>query len=378
MVASLPGLAALVALLFTWMQVNQASKELAISEQGQITNRFNAAINNLGSASLDVRLGGIYALERIMHDSVRDHSTVVSVLSAYLRTHAAVQVGVKKSAPESGKSSPPKADVQAVMTVLANRGADLDKGPIDLRRTNLHDVQLDGHQNMIPFREADLSDADLSDSSLSNLDLQGATLWQVNLSGAEVRGSRLDEAFMDGANLSYADLSGSHFDGARLYGAHLSGAHFCGELFVEPAQGSNGAVAAPSGLSPPMNESKRYSRSPAGQCADLRNADFTDADLSGTILSGMNLASTILCPGRNSFGGSCSNLNGAVLNNSNLEGSYLSGADLEGADLTHADLTHADLTNANLTNANLTGAKVSGAKFEGARLKGALGLPLPH
>lgn len=77
---SLPGLAALAALLFTWMQVGQTSKELRISEQGQITNRFNAAVSNLGSGSVDVRLGGIYALERIMHDSARDHPTVVSVL----------------------------------------------------------------------------------------------------------------------------------------------------------------------------------------------------------------------------------------------------------------------------------------------------------
>lgn len=57
---SLPGLAALAALLFTWMQVGQASKELRIAEEGQITNRFNAAIGNLGSKSLDVRLGGMW------------------------------------------------------------------------------------------------------------------------------------------------------------------------------------------------------------------------------------------------------------------------------------------------------------------------------
>ncbi|MGW6483824.1 hypothetical protein ACWGDS_39275 [Streptomyces sp. NPDC055059] len=80
--ASLPGLAALVALLFTWMQVGQASKEVRISEQGQITDRFNAAIGNLGSQSMDIRLGGIFALQRIMQDTVRDHPAVVSVLAS--------------------------------------------------------------------------------------------------------------------------------------------------------------------------------------------------------------------------------------------------------------------------------------------------------
>ncbi|MGK5693245.1 hypothetical protein ACSNOJ_10120 [Streptomyces sp. URMC 128] len=62
LVAALPGLTALVALLFTWMSVDQSRTELRIAEQGQITNRFTAAINNLGSNSEDVRLGGIYGL----------------------------------------------------------------------------------------------------------------------------------------------------------------------------------------------------------------------------------------------------------------------------------------------------------------------------
>ncbi|MFE7885973.1 hypothetical protein ACFU3J_20070, partial [Streptomyces sp. NPDC057411] len=66
---SLPGIAAVAALLFTWLQVGQAGKELRIAEKGQITTRFNTAIGNLGSQSMDVRLGGIYALERIMKDS---------------------------------------------------------------------------------------------------------------------------------------------------------------------------------------------------------------------------------------------------------------------------------------------------------------------
>jgi hypothetical protein len=58
MVAALPGLAALGALLATWMSIDQSRSELRIAEQSQITNRFNAAVKNLGSDSEDVRLGG--------------------------------------------------------------------------------------------------------------------------------------------------------------------------------------------------------------------------------------------------------------------------------------------------------------------------------
>jgi len=36
-----------------------------LTEQGQITDRYTKAVEQLGSDKLDVRIGGIYALERI-------------------------------------------------------------------------------------------------------------------------------------------------------------------------------------------------------------------------------------------------------------------------------------------------------------------------
>lgn len=379
MVASLPGLAALLALLFTWMQVTQASRELGISEQGQITNRFNAAINNLGSRSLDVRLGGIYALGRIMHDSARDHPAVVSVLSAYLRTHAAAPAGNKKTSAAPGKQFSPSPDVQAVMTVLGNRRSDLDQGsPIDLRRTDLRGVQLDIHSHVMPFREAVLSDADLSNSSLINLDLRGAWLDGANVSAARVTGSRLDDAFLWGVNLAYTDLSGSRFDGAILREAKFTGAHFCGATYIQLAQGSRGTAAAPPGRARSLNRAKVDTESYDDQCADLANADLIGADLTLAALPDMNLTSAVFCADPSVETAQCSDLTGAVLSNSNLKGVYLSGASLQDADLTNANLTNANLTNANLTNADLTGAKISGARFKGAKLTGVRGLPQPQ
>ncbi len=44
-------------------------EELAVTREGQITDRYTAAVTNLGDSAMDVRLGGIYALQRIMQDS---------------------------------------------------------------------------------------------------------------------------------------------------------------------------------------------------------------------------------------------------------------------------------------------------------------------
>jgi len=40
-----------------------------LTEQGQITDRYTKAVEQLGSDKLDVRIGGIYALERVAWDS---------------------------------------------------------------------------------------------------------------------------------------------------------------------------------------------------------------------------------------------------------------------------------------------------------------------
>ena len=64
------------------------AKTLRTTQEGQITDRFTKAINQLGEAGperLPIRLGGIYALERIAKDSERDHWPIMEVLTAYLR-----------------------------------------------------------------------------------------------------------------------------------------------------------------------------------------------------------------------------------------------------------------------------------------------------
>jgi hypothetical protein len=68
------------------------AKTLRTTQEGQITDRFTKAINQLGEPGpekLAIRLGGIYALERIARDSLRDKPPIVEILAAYVRAHAA-------------------------------------------------------------------------------------------------------------------------------------------------------------------------------------------------------------------------------------------------------------------------------------------------
>src|SRR4051794_11504205 len=79
---------------FTWRNLRATQAKLDIDRESQITNRFTQAVAQLGAElkdgkpNLEVRLGGIYALERIARDSPRDHWTIMEVLTASVRQNA--------------------------------------------------------------------------------------------------------------------------------------------------------------------------------------------------------------------------------------------------------------------------------------------------
>ena len=80
-------------LYFTWQRARTGDKTVQIMEQGHITDRYTKAIEQLGKLdndkpNIEVRLGAIYALERIAHDSPRDHWTIMEVLTVYVRQNA--------------------------------------------------------------------------------------------------------------------------------------------------------------------------------------------------------------------------------------------------------------------------------------------------
>ena len=292
LIAGLAGLGALGSLAI-------ASRTYRLTQQGQITDQYTKAIEQLGSDKLDVRLGGVYALERIAADSQRDHPTVVEVLSAFVREHShptrttapnptiakvlaallrgrSVPAEVQQSSPaRSGDNDPkgpapqpkPTTDVQAAVTVL---------GRLPQRRG---------------VSRGDLSSALLAGARLGGANLSGARLDRANLSGARLGGANLSDAWLNRANLSDAELDRANLSDAWLAGADLSGAGLGG--------------------------------------ADLSGAALFGADLSG---AGLNRA----------------NLSGARLNRANLSGARLGGANLSDAWLDRADLSGAGLDGADL------------------------------
>ncbi len=161
------------------MQLEAVQGQLVTSQEGQVTERFTRAIDQLGSDQLVVRLGGIFALERIAKDSPGDAAAVAEVLSAYVRQHAQVpDTGPWEREPTPAHLQLRAADVQSALTILA-QGTLLPGGgerhrllSVDLRRANLTRAQLSG---------ADLEGTNLAWAWLPGARLDGADLTEANL-----------------------------------------------------------------------------------------------------------------------------------------------------------------------------------------------------
>src|SRR6266511_3903107 len=259
-------------------------EQITLAQEGQITERFTRAIDQLGQPGpdrLDVRLGGIYALERIARDSPADRATIGEVLTAFIRGHApwpprlpdqpAATMPIDQ-VPELQVRAP---DVQASLTVLGRggfahpeAGSDrLDLHAVDLRHADLSAAHLEA----AIFRGAHLEGAYLSAAHLEGADLfeaclDGAGLLGAHLEGANLESAHLTEAKLDGADLTQAFLLKAHLERAHMTKANLEGATLWGARL----EGANLGGAT------------------------LENATLGDAHLEGAIIGGVNFEGAFL------------------------------------------------------------------------------------
>ncbi len=248
-----------------------------------ITERFSKAIEQLGNDKMEIRLGGIYALEQIAKDSNIYYWTVMEVLTSFIQERSPLievedidkkhikmkvcQIGNTntknsdddnwKLAVEQLKNKAIGKDIQAALTVIGRR--------VFKKNTNNWNL-------------------DLSFSNLSQANLIGANLEGVNLQGANLYKAHLAEA-----NMKQAKLEGANFEGANLFHAQMEKANL---------------------YKVNLKETKLFAGSLKG--AKLLKSNLVKANLSKDDLSGTNL--------------SRANFQGAILKGANLKGAILSEA----------------------------------------------------
>ena len=255
----------------SWIGERQARAALcqaAAAEENVVTNSFTRAIEQLGAMrnvkdaggqertipNIEVRLGALYSLERLYNSSKKDQAAVAEIIAAYVQEHGKQAAAPVHLAPTYGgidpcrkwaeigerirKRPPPRADVQAALSVLLrsctsrvgspSRSVEwwqLDATRADFRSAMRPDLDLRGAGMIVAL----LADADMRRCDLRRANLSGATMWNVDLGSAILNSTDLEAAILSNANMNGVLLINSRLSGAdlclcKLDNAHLNGA----------------------------------------------------------------------------------------------------------------------------------------------------------
>lgn len=192
------GLFFFVTAYFTW-------RNLRLAEDRQVTERFSKAVEQLGSEKLEVRMGGIFSLERIMKESERDYWTVIEILTSFIQSKSPLLINQSNILDDQSREFQPLAeDVQAALTVISRRNANQDPEDriihLDFANLRLADLR-DAH-----FRCVDLESSNLQDANFKGADLEDANLSSANLCRVKFQGANLKQTNFNKADLSEADF----------------------------------------------------------------------------------------------------------------------------------------------------------------------------
>jgi uncharacterized protein YjbI with pentapeptide repeats len=226
-----------------------------LTREGHITDRYSKSVEQIGHENADVRLGGIFALERTARNSIVDRNTVVEVLTAFVREHT-------RDSPRKPKTDKVTADVQAALTVL---------GRFPIKRAEP------------PRRDMDFYHCGLNDADLMGADFRNAMFYYCQLVD-----TRFARACLDGAGLSFCKAERAAFTGASARGANFVNAVYKDGWFLEADLTDADFYGCDLTGS---DFGRRYAAegNPSKPPAILTRARFTKATLRNTNLRGVDL-----------------------------------------------------------------------------------------
>jgi uncharacterized protein YjbI with pentapeptide repeats len=229
-------------LIYNGKSTNLATQQAHQAQQAQASERFSRSVEELGSPSVTVRTGAVFAFAGLMRDG-HDDRAIVDILNSFIRLRAR-----EAHAPARPSTTTPP-DLAAALQVLRGHqirlklvnlsGYDLTGVVLtraDLTRTNLRGADLTGaaldqtlfngaHLDGARLNGAHLEGAHLDQASMTRTRLTDAYLINATLTGVDLRGADLTGADLTGADLSEAHLSRTNLERADLTGANLTGAH---------------------------------------------------------------------------------------------------------------------------------------------------------
>ena len=212
----------------------------------RITELYTKAVEQLGSEKAPVRLGGLYALERLAQDNPAHRQTIVNVICAYLRMPFSPKPPTSKPEPEATEDSgEPAAEPETSIEALGDTWQQERQVRLAAQRILAEHLRDDRHLRDYSFGvEPSTEPPSPHFWPGIRLDLVGATLIDFNLDIGVVADARFDRATFSG-NTSflgtrfsggYAWFSAATFSGTADFAwATFSGARFDRATFSSDA-----------------------------------------------------------------------------------------------------------------------------------------------
>jgi uncharacterized protein YjbI with pentapeptide repeats len=193
------------------------------------TSQFSSVPNSVTEPNIEVRLGAIYALERIAKDSERDHWPVMEVLCAYIRNPQnsgtpVLSKQAKDSTVDWRKSiRAPRIDVQAALTVIGRRSPEHIQYEIaNGLRLNLEGANLqDSILSYGDFSRAIFKRANLDLARIDFAKLESTNFWGASMDSTTIQRCRLRDACFASSTLTHASIIHSSAENCLFHKAHL-------------------------------------------------------------------------------------------------------------------------------------------------------------
>ena len=204
-------------------QAKASQQQAETSQRGLLNERYQKGAEMLGSEVLSVRLGGIYALQRLAEeDPERYHVQITHLLCTFV-SHPTGDKDYMAALRDTEQQQLHRLreDVQAAMTAIGTRSKD----DMELEKQGDFSLILDGaHLTGAILHRAILTEAHLTGAILAGAILAGAHLDRAYLNRAILTGAHLTSAILHRAYLNRTHLAGAYLDRAILTGANLTGA----------------------------------------------------------------------------------------------------------------------------------------------------------
>ncbi len=334
--------------LFIWRTII-AAQQSETARDRSYTELFTKAVEQLGAEkpakrivegidgdpttvddfvpNIEVRIGAIFALERIMNDSEKDAPAIVDTLAAYVRENCGKPTLECKIPEQEGDQS--TADwMKAIADYVGDRWQP-DDGTLHARAKALKENLIVNRSDIktaltvLGRRPLHLKDPKNFESSKTKRpDLRAVNFQGWDLSGFDLSYCDLTNAKMQGADLTYAKMQGADISIAKIQGANLFGAKM------------QGADLSYTNM----------------QCADISFTEMQDASLLDANMQGADLT--------------FANMQGADISFTEMQGSNLSEAEMQGVNLRHVKMQDVQITSARKAAASVIWFDFTETKFE--------------